>query len=139
MTGGHVDLSVQLGEHAWIAEAKKDGNFDQALLQLTTRYAQASGNFTHDNAGLIFYMVKTADAMASLNGWRSRVAAAGHACSDCDRNPLAFTSTHKLPGPGTDLTVRTMAVALFHQPQDRSGRRTAANRAARTRDETKKG
>lgn len=47
-TGGHVDLTVRLGDHSWIGEAKKDGNFQEGFLQLTTRYVQASGNFAHD-------------------------------------------------------------------------------------------
>ena len=41
-SGGHVDLSVELSEHSWLAEAKKDGGSVEGLLQLTTRYVQPS-------------------------------------------------------------------------------------------------
>ena len=48
-TGGHVDLSIRLGDHSWIGEAKKDGNFKEGFLQLATRYVQASGNWACPN------------------------------------------------------------------------------------------
>lgn len=123
-TGGHVDLCIYLGPHSWIAEAKKDGNFPEGLLQLTTRYVQASGNFANDHAGLFFYLVKTADALGTLNRWRSKLTEGGSVCSDCTRNMLAFYSKHKLPGPGTDILVRTMVVSLHHRPLDKSSRRS---------------
>lgn len=127
-TGGHVDISVRLGEHSWIAEAKKDGGFWEGLLQLTTRYVQASGNFGHDHAGLLFYMVNTADARGTLNEWRRKVADDGNACFDCAKNALAFYSKHKLTGPGTDFFIRTMVVSLHHRPLDKSARRAANKR-----------
>jgi len=68
-TGGHVDLSVRMGPHSWIGEAKKDGNFHEGFLQLTSRYVQASGNYAHDHGGLLFYMVKTSDALGKLISW----------------------------------------------------------------------
>jgi hypothetical protein len=132
-TGGHVDLSIRLGDHSWIGEAKKDGNFQEGFLQLATRYIQASGNFAHDHGGLLFYMVQTADALGKLNGWRTKLTADGHTCIDCTKNKLAFYSTHKLEGPGTSFTVRTMAVSLYHQPKDKSARTSAAKKAAKTK------
>lgn len=132
-TGGHVDLSIRLGDHAWIGEAKKDGNFQEGLLQLATRYVQASGNFAHDQGGLLFYMVQTADALGKLDEWRAKLTADGHTCLDCTKNTLAFYSTHKLEGSGTAFTVRTMAVSLYHQPKDKSARISAAKKAAKTK------
>jgi hypothetical protein len=132
-TGGHVDLSIRLGDHSWIGEAKKDGNFQEGFLQLATRYVQASGNFAHDQGGLLFYMVQTADALGKLNGWRTKLTADGQTCIDCTKNKLAFYSTHKLEGPGTDFTVRTMAVSLYHRPKDKSARASAAKKAAKTK------
>lgn len=55
-TGGHVDISVKLGDFSWIGEAKKDGNFHEGFLQLTTRYVPASGDYSHNQGGLIFYL-----------------------------------------------------------------------------------
>ena len=130
-TGGHVDLSIRLGDHSWIGEAKKDGNFQEGFLQLATRYVQASGNFAHDQGGLLFYMVHTADALGALNRWRKRLTDDGQTCLDCTKNKLAFYSTHKLEGPGTDFTVRTMAVSLYHQPKDKSARTSAAKKTAK--------
>lgn len=132
-TGGHVDLSIRLGDHSWIGEAKKDGNFHEGLLQLATRYVQASGNFAHDQGGLLFYMVQTADALGKLNGWRTKLNTDGHACFDCTNNKLVFYSTHKLEGSGTDFTVRTMAVSLYHQPKDKSARISLAKKTAKTK------
>lgn len=130
-TGGHVDLSVRLGEHSWIGEAKKDGNFYEGFLQLTTRYVQASGNFAHDQGGLLFYMVESTDALGKLDGWRTKLTTDGHACEPCAKNKLAFYSEHKLEGSGTDFKVRTMAVSLYHRPLDKSARTSAAKRLAK--------
>jgi hypothetical protein len=130
-TGGHVDISVKLGDYSWLAEAKKNGNFGEGFLQLTTRYVTASGNFAHNQAGLIFYMVEDDNAKERLNSWRDALTGQGHACSDCTRNILAFYSDHKLKGPGTDFKVRTMAVSLYHAPQDKSARKSAAKKAAK--------
>ena len=131
-TGGHVDLSVRLGDHSWIGEAKKDGNFKEGFLQLTTRYVQTSGNFAHDHGGLLFYIIQTPDALGKLNGWRTSLTTDGHVCQDCNKNRLAFYSTHKLEGSGTDFTVRTMIVSLYHRPKDKSARTSAAKKAGGT-------
>jgi hypothetical protein len=130
-TGGHVDLSVRMGLHSWIGEAKKDGNFHEGLLQLTSRYVQASGNYAHDQGGLLLYMVKTADALGKLNAWRTRLTNDGHSCVDCETNRLAFYSTHKLEGSGTDFKVRSMAISLYHRPMDKSARNSAEKKSAK--------
>ena len=130
-TGGHVDLSVKMAEFSWIGEAKKDGNFHEGFLQLTTRYVPASGNFAHNQGGLLFYMIKSPDARGKLNTWRDDLTGKGHACVDCTRNQLAFYSDHKIESSGTNFKVRTMGIALFHQPKDKSARTSAANKAAK--------
>lgn len=137
-TGGHVDLSVRLGSHSWIGEAKKDGNFQEGYLQLTSRYVQASGNFAHDQGGLLFYMIQAADALGKLNDWRTKLTTDGYTCSDCGKNKLAFYSTHKLVGSGTDFKIRSMAVALHHKPLDKSARNSAVKKAAVKKVATKK-
>lgn len=128
-TGGHVDFSVFLGDHSWIAEAKKDGDFKEGLLQLTTRYVAASGNYSHNEGGLVVYLIETRNARGALDRWKATLEADGLACMDCSNNVLAVVSDHKLPGSGTTFKVRTMAVALFHSPTDRSGRATAERQA----------
>jgi hypothetical protein len=130
-TGGHVDLSVKMGEFSWIGEAKKDGNFHEGFLQLTTRYVPASGNFAHNQGGLIFYLIATPDARAKLDTWRDDLTSKSHTCLDCKRNQLAFYSDHKLESSGTNFKVRTMGVALYHKPKDKSARTSAANKTAK--------
>ncbi|QNP49343.1 hypothetical protein [Diaphorobacter aerolatus] len=130
-TGGHVDLAVRIGSHSWIGEAKKDGNFKEGFLQLTSRYVQASGNYSHDQGGLLFYMVKRADALGVLNIWRRQLMNDGHSCIDCNTNKLAFYSKHKLEGSGTDFKIRSMVISLYHQPLDKSARDSAKRRAAK--------
>lgn len=130
-TGGHVDLSVKMGEFSWIGEAKKDGNFHEGFLQLTTRYVPASGNFAHNQGGLIFYLIATPNARGKLTTWRDSLTSKGHACVDCFRNPLAFYSDHKIESSGTGFKVRTMGVALHHKPKDKSARNSAAKKAAK--------
>lgn len=130
-TGGHIDLSVKMGEFSWIGEAKKDGNFHEGFLQLTTRYVPASGNFAHNQGGLIFYLIKSPDAHGKLSTWRSDLTSKGHPCMDCNRNKLAFYSDHKLESSGTNFKVRTMGVALYHKPKDKSARTSIAKNDAK--------
>lgn len=130
-TGGHVDLSVALGSFSWIGEAKKDGNFQEGFLQLTSRYVPASGNYSHNQGGLIFYLVQSHDARGKLDSWRDSLEETGLACVDCQQNALAFYSNHKLEGSGTNFKIRTMGVTLFHQPKDRSARNSAAKKLAK--------
>jgi hypothetical protein len=130
-TGGHVDISVKFGAFSWIGEAKKDGNFNEGYLQLMTRYVPASGNYAHNHGGLIFYMVASPDAKGRLNGWQDELKTKGCICTDCSKNILAFYSDHTLVGPGTPYKVRTMAVSLYHKPQDKSARASAAKKAAK--------
>lgn len=130
-TGGHVDISVKMGDFSWIGEAKKDGNFHEGFLQLTTRYVPASGNYSHNQGGLIFYLVKTPDARGKLDTWRDELTLKGHTCVDCKRSALAFYSDHLFAGSGTIFKVRTMGVALHHQPKDKSARISAAKKQAK--------
>lgn len=129
--GGHIDVSVELGEFTWIGEAKKDGNFREGFLQLMTRYVPASGNYSHNQGGLIFYFVNTPDAKGKLDSWRGELTQNGSVCSDCSKNVLAFYSDHTLQGPGTAFKVRTMGVSIFHEPKDKSARISAAKKAAK--------
>lgn len=128
ISGGHVDMSVSFGAHSWIGEAKKDSKFEEGLKQLTTRYRPASGNFSHNEGGLIFYLVKHDNALGRLNAWRERLERRGSTCTACTCNTLAFYSEHKLGGSGTSFKIRSMAVVLFHQPEDRSARTSAKQR-----------
>jgi hypothetical protein len=130
MSGGHVDITVHHGAHSWIAEAKLDWEIDEGLKQLTTRYIAASGDPSHDHGGLIFYL-KREDANAIMLGWRAKMEAMGHQCSDCLQSRLAFYSEIKLKGTGLPYVVRSMAVSLFWEPQDESGKKTRARRAAK--------
>ena len=56
----------------------------------------------------------------------------GYICADCDSNKLAFYSTHKLEGSGTDFKVRSMFISLYHRPTDKSARITAEKKVAQT-------
>ena len=130
-TGGHVDLSIKLGPFSWIGEAKKDGNFQEGFLQLSTRYVPASGNYNHNQGGLLFYLVDTKNARGTLDTWRDALTTQGHACVACPRNPLAFYSDHTLEGSGLPFKIRTMGVTLYHKPQDKSARASAKRKATK--------
>lgn len=136
--GGHIDLSVAYGTNTWIGEAKKDGNFQEGYLQLISRYKPRSGDYSHNAGGLLFYLVQSEDARGKLDEWLATVKPQAVACNPCPRNVLAFFSEHKLVGPGTSFFVRTMVVSLYHKPLDKSGRATAARRAAKNASAGKK-
>lgn len=127
-TGGHVDLTIKLGDYSWIGEAKKDGNYEGGFKQLNTRYVTASGNFSHDSGGLIFYLVKRKNAKQILDKWKDKLEGKNIVCTYCSNNNLAFYSDHVLDGSGTDFFVRSMAVSLYHKPQDASGVKTAGKK-----------
>ncbi|MBW8843576.1 MAG: hypothetical protein JF607_01205 [Burkholderiales bacterium] len=130
-TGGHVDMTVKMAAYSWLGEAKKDGNFDEGLLQLTTRYKTASGNFAHNQAGLVFYMVASPNAKSLLKGWSDKLATQNCSPVQCPNNVLAYFSAHIVDGAGTDLKVRTMGVSLYHKPKDKSARTSAKRKAAK--------
>lgn len=129
-TGGHVDLAIELGQFSWIGEAKKDGNFKEGLLQLTTRYVPASGDYSHNAGGLLFYLVATKDALGKIESWMEELKE-NSVCEKCSANPFAFFSEHKLEGPGTMFRVRTMGVSLYHKPEDKAARAKEARRVAK--------
>lgn len=131
-SGGHVDISIQIGKHSWIGEAKKDGAFDEGLLQLIDRYKPLSGNYSHNQGGLIFYLVKTKDAKGVLDRFRDKLVSNALVCSYCKSNPLAFYSEHTLIAAGTKFRVRTMCVALHFAPTDKSARRSATTTGTRS-------
>lgn len=132
-TGGHVDLSIRLGAHSWIGEAKKDGNFQEGYLQLTSRYVQSSGNYAHNHGGLLLYLINSADAASVLERWGAKLTNNGCIRTKCPKNILAFYSTHKLEGSGTNLIIRSMAVALYHRPLDKSARNSKTNQSRRVK------
>jgi hypothetical protein len=119
--GGHIDLTISRGQHTWIGEAKKDGNFEEGYLQLISRYRPASGNFADDAAGLLLYLVKRPNAKQKLADWKAAIPDA-KSIRDCPKNVLAFFSVHERQGSGTDVEVRSMVVSLFHAPRDKSAR-----------------
>lgn len=129
-SGGHVDMTVKMAGYSWLGEAKKDGNFEEGLLQLTTRYRTASGNFNHNQAGLVFYMVQSSNAKNLLSNWSDKLKAQNCAPVPCKNNALAYFSDHTVDGAGTELKVRTMGVSLYHKPKDKSARASAKKKAA---------
>lgn len=135
--GGHIDLDVSLPDtgFAWMGEAKKDGNFRQGFLQLTTRYVTPSGNLAHNHGGLILYLVRGANAAGRLRAWSAALKRkhAAKRFATCEKNPLAVYSEHTLRGPGTPYIIRSMCVSLHHEPLDTSGLNTAARKRARRR------
>ena len=130
-SGGHVDLSVWLGPYSWIGEAKREGKFREGYLQLMTRYGPVSGDYSHNAGALIFYFIQTELAREKLDAWEAELSAEGVSVNACPVNPLSFYSEHVHPSAGTKFFVRTIVVALHHDPQDASGRATKARRAAR--------
>jgi len=127
--GGHVDVTVKLGSHSWIGEAKKNSKFDEGFKQLSTRYRPVSGNFKHNHGGMILYYCSGADITTQLSRWRKKIPSLGFrnlTTDDCPVNEYAFYSTHTHDVTGKDFKVRHMAVGLIFNPIDRSARLSAA-------------
>jgi hypothetical protein len=135
---GAVDLTVQLGNHKWIAEAKiaySNSKILEGLLQLLTRYV------TRDNhAGLLIY-IKKPNSERVFNDWKSYLegcdglkAYIGKKNSEVrgdlecvlgnvgfsDIDNLSFNSKHHLVS-GTSINVQHFCADLYFNPGDISG------------------
>ncbi|WP_171941295.1 hypothetical protein [Herbaspirillum rubrisubalbicans] len=128
-SGGNVDITVSWPKHSdwtWICEAKiynSIKSLDDGYLQLTTRYQNAS--LIHDKRGLLAY-TKRPKASALLKQWDDHLARKdldGYSRTECKSRPqFSFYSTHVDPKGGHLVPVRHLAVALYHMPQDTSGK-----------------
>ncbi|MFN0720490.1 hypothetical protein BCU39_008410 [Vibrio cyclitrophicus] len=135
---GAVDLTVQLDDYKWIAEAKiaySNSKILEGLIQLLTRYT------TRDtNGGLLVYMKKP-NSKKVVDDWdkflnsKKKLASyiskknpevrddLGQALGDITTNRLSNTSLdsmHTLVS-GTPITVRHFCADLYFNPGDASG------------------
>lgn len=130
-TGGHVDVTVELGPNSWIAEAKIDTSntkIYEGFLQLTTRYNPASGNWKHNQGGMLIY-VKKPNMKDVQEKWKKYLSEQFKkeqsliTFNDCENNIFAFYSTHIHEKTGKDFVVRHIPFFLHHDPKDASGRK----------------
>jgi hypothetical protein len=63
--------------------------------------------------------------------WCTKLTTDHYTCSDCAVNKLAFHFTYGLAGSRTDFTLRSMAVALYHQPLDKLAKNSAVKTPAK--------
>jgi hypothetical protein len=133
-SGGHVDVTVKLGGHSWIGEAKKDSKYDEGYKQLITRYRPASGNFSHNHGGMLLYFTGKSDLIAHRDVWHSKFMNAFQRTYpdletiSCEYSDYAFYSRHKHPVSGKPFVVRHLVVGLQFHPQDASAVASAARR-----------
>ncbi len=129
MSGGHVDLLVEIKKFCWIGEAKfSKGPVElrEGFLQLTTRYS--NGNPSNDCGGLLIYIINK-NARETMSNWKNSLyeskVAEDLTISDCDSNVLAFFSTHTHETTGLPYKVRHIPLLLYFNPQDSSGLKRA--------------
>jgi len=136
-SGGHVDITVRLGKHTWIGEAKKDQKFDEGFLQLSTRYTPASGNFKHNHGGMLLYCTRGPDLLTMRAKWLKKLSGMRGfrrlETIDCPESDFAFFSRHVHPVSGKHFIVRHLLIGLHFRPQDASARRSAKSRTRRPR------
>lgn len=142
---GAVDLTVKLGEHKWIAEAKiayANGKILEGLVQLLTRYA------TRDVCGGLLVYMKKANSQKVVNNWemflkdnkqlssyisnKNSEVRDDLTCvlSEVTTNRLSNTSlesVHTLVS-GTSITVRHFCADFYFNPADKSGNNGKAQR-----------
>lgn len=130
-SGGHVDVTVELGPHSWIGEAKihkGPAYLYDGFLQLTTRYRPASGNWKHNQGGMLIYIQSMKNVSQINQEWKDHLAnkfterSESIQFADCEKNIFAFHSTHQHEITGRDFIVRHIPFLLTHKPQDKSGR-----------------
>lgn len=135
---GAVDLTVQLGDHKWIAEAKiaySNSKILEGLLQLLTRYVTRD-----EHAGLLVYIKKN-NSKIVLEDWKSYLEGCDGLKSyianknpevkddlECiinnvettDINNFSFNSKHNLVC-GSSIKVQHFCADLYFNPGDISG------------------
>ena len=132
--GGNKDLTVSWlnPDWSWIGEAKKYKSLTdvkEGFLQLTTRYRNANPLYTR--GGLIAYTFRP-KAATLLKEWMDEAAKVANETNvkldsfrvdECARRPkLAYNSYHDHVASGLECEIRHLVVALYHLPEDRSGR-----------------
>jgi hypothetical protein len=130
-SGGHVDITVILGSTSqslsWIGEAKiyrTITDLEEGFLQLSTRYRPASGNFNHNQCGLLIYVFRP-DTKTLIEEWREHLkntfTNTSNDIDDFKTNPFAFFSDFKHDS-GLVFKVRHMPLCLHCAPKDKSAR-----------------
>lgn len=122
--GGHADLLVKKEPQGWvwIAEAKIHSSYDylvKGFNQLTTRYSNGS---TSNNCGALFIYIKSGSAKKVMNSWGEKIASLslpGYSSMACNKNDLAFNSTHVHSDSGLNFYTRHIPLILIFNPQDR--------------------
>ncbi len=142
---GSVDLTVTLGKHKWIAEAKiaySNSKILEGLLQLLTRYV------TRDkHCGLLIYIKKNKSKNA-VDEWERFIKNEVNIASFISKknsevrgdikcvldgvttnrfNNLSLCSTHTLVS-GSTIVVRHFCADLYHNPTDASGNKNRTQR-----------
>lgn len=138
--GGNVDITVSGPKPlwSWIGEAKIYSSLtslDEGLLQLTTRYRNISPLFA--SRGILAY-TKRRDPTALLKEWDDHVQTkdlVGLVRIECEKRPgLAFITVHKDDASGQLVRIRHNSIALYHLPEDRSGRNAAKYKKRRVKE-----
>lgn len=135
---GAVDLTVKLGEHKWVAEAKiayTNGKILEGLIQLLTRYA------ARDKCGGLLIYMKKANSKKVVDDWVNFLTDNEQlSLSISKKNPevrddlkcvfggvitnrlsnTSLESEHNLVS-GTPITVRHFCADLYFNPADVSG------------------
>ncbi len=135
---GSVDLTVELGGHKWIAEAKiaySNSKILEGLLQLLTRYVTRD-----EKAGLLIYIKKpkSIDVVKNWDGFlknskslESYIAKKNPELQDdlncifsnvktTSHTPMILSSRHNLVR-GTEINIRHFCADLYYNPADSSG------------------
>ena len=124
--GGHTDLLVRKGEFVWIGEAKIHSDYNyiwEGFLQLTTRYS--TGGVNQKDGGIIIY-IRINSAKAVMDEWLKQLSQKGlpgFSSLMCDKNPIAFFSSHTHDKSGLPFRIRHIPVMLHFEPKDKSGRK----------------
>lgn len=133
-SAGHPDIVVDSSalDLKWLAETKIHKDYQYAidgLKQLVTRYSSG-----RDPSGGFLLYTRVADAADVCKNLRAAITADNalqlRRFEDGDHF-TRFRSVHLHP-TGTEYAVDHHIVLMHHQPQDKSGRKTAANRGVKS-------
>jgi hypothetical protein len=119
--GGHCDIVIEGDEEMlWLGEAKKYTDYSKLMgghQQLLDRYA--SGLSSQLNGGIIIYMFGK-KAASMMNEWRKYLEDSRDALrsEDIANQPLQFRTVEPHRATEREISVRHIAIPLFHEPTD---------------------
>lgn len=132
---GNVDVTVELGEYKWLAEAKiynSNPYLRDGYRQLTTRYSLGS-SYENNYGGFLIYNFRPS-TKTLLEDYKKKTLPIfsgeykNFEIEDCKDHPLRFITKHVDEASGLNCSVKHIPFNFYFEPKDKSGLISTPNR-----------